>query len=129
MIFRALVVWLLILGCAVANGGIRDMMLVPRLGETVSHAISSVALAAIVLLISRWTINWLAPPSRDSARWIGVGWLLLTLVFEFLAGHYVMHRPWDELLLDYNVVRGRIWALVLIATALGPAIAYSARHD
>jgi hypothetical protein len=44
----------------------------------------------------------------------------LTLGFEFLIGHYVMHKPWAELLADYDVSSGRIWIAVLVTTLLAP---------
>jgi hypothetical protein len=51
-------------------------------------------------------------------------WLLLTLAFEFLAGHSLFGKPWDMLLADYDVVRGRIWVLVLMSTLLAPMWAW-----
>ena len=33
-----------------------------------------------------------------------------------------MGKPWETLLADYNVVRGRIWVLVLATVLLGPII-------
>jgi hypothetical protein len=45
---------------------------------------------------------------------------VLTLAFEFLAGHYLFGAPWPQLLADYNVLRDRIWVLVLATTALAP---------
>jgi hypothetical protein len=46
----------------------------------------------------------------------------LTVGFEFLAGHYLFGNPWRRLLEDYNVVRGRVWMLVLLTTALAPLL-------
>jgi len=54
---------------------------------------------------------------------IGVLWLVLTLAFEFLAGHYVFGNPWSRLWTDYDVLRGRIWILVLVTTLVAPVIA------
>jgi hypothetical protein len=47
-------------------------------------------------------------------------WVALTLAFEFLAGHYLFGTPWNQLLADYNVLGGRIWALALVTTAIAP---------
>lgn len=66
---------------------------------------------------------------RASAAWIGLlalawavgaGWVLLTVAFEFLAGHYLFGRPWAQLTADYDVLSGRIWPLVLVATLVAP---------
>jgi hypothetical protein len=32
----------------------------------------------------------------------------------------VFHKPWAELTEDYNVARGRIWPLVLVAVLFAP---------
>jgi hypothetical protein len=49
--------------------------------------------------------------------------VVLVLAFEFLAGHYLFGTPWSELLADYNVMRGRIWPLVLVTTFVAPYLA------
>ena len=128
MWLRAFAVWLLILVCAIANGAVRDTLVVPSLGDTIGRGISSLLLAGVVVLVARFTIRWIRPTTEHEARLIGAAWLFSTLAFEFLIGHFVMRTPWAELLIDYNVVRGRIWLLVLLATALAPAWAYEARR-
>jgi len=47
-------------------------------------------------------------------------WLAMTLAFEFGAGHYLFHTPWAALIADYNILRGRLWILVLAATLTAP---------
>jgi hypothetical protein len=51
---------------------------------------------------------------------VGGVWLGLTLAFEFLGGHFAFGKSWSELFADYDLTRGRIWPLVLIATTLAP---------
>lgn len=53
--------------------------------------------------------------------------MILTLGFEFLAGHYLFGSSWEKLLADYNVARGRIWLLIPIVTLLAPVWAQSMR--
>jgi hypothetical protein len=117
---RASGVWLGILVLASANGAIRDLLLAPRLGDTIARAISTVALCAIIFVVARLTIDWIHPTTRREAYLIGVWWLALTLAFEFLAGHYAMQKPWADLLADYDVTLGRIWILVLFVTLIAP---------
>ena len=52
---------------------------------------------------------------------------MLTLAFEFLAGHYLFGNSWERLLADYDVARGRIWPLVLIVTFVTPLLLVLAR--
>ena len=56
-------------------------------------------------------------------------WLAMTLMFEFGAGHYLFRTPWSTLLADYNLLAGRLWILVLVATLTAPALVYLAAHN
>ena len=58
---------------------------------------------------------------------MGVLWLAVTLAFEFLAGHYLFGDPWERLLAEYNVARGRLWVVVPITTLLAPVLVHTLR--
>ena len=122
MLTRALAVWLILLTVAFANGAIRELWILPKSGEPVAHALSSVTLCLAILLLSWFAISWIGPLSSRDPWTIGGLWVVLTLAFEFLAGHYVFGNPWSRLLADYNVFRGRIWLLVIVTTALAPSL-------
>ena len=124
MLPRAIAVWVLLLAVAVANGTAREFFLVPRLGAQAGHVLSTVILCVAILVIALITIRWMAPRGRRAALSIGGVWLALTLVFEFLAGHYLFGNSWEKLFADYNLLRGRVWILVLPATLFAPAWAY-----
>jgi hypothetical protein len=53
---------------------------------------------------------------------IGLIWLGMTVVFEFGFGHFVMGHPWKKLFNDYNILEGRVWALVLIWITIAPLV-------
>jgi hypothetical protein len=120
MMLRSFAVWVLICFAAVVNGGIREAMISPRTGDSAGHAISTITLCVAILLLCWLTIGWMRPATARHVWSIGALWLLLTLAFEFLAGHYLFGTPWHLLLEDYNVFRGRIWVLVPISTAVAP---------
>ena len=122
MLARALIVWFGILAIAFANGMLREAGLTPQLGEQLGRAVSSLILAAAVFVVTWFTIGWIRPVSADDAWIVGLVWVAMTLAFEFLAGHYLFGNPWSRLLAEYNVVEGRIWALVLIATLVAPIV-------
>jgi hypothetical protein len=127
VIARALVVWFGILLLAVLNGGVRNIWLVPCLGDTVGRALSTVALSALVILMTWLTIGWIGPRTTKDAWMVGLLWVSLTLAFEFLAGHYLFNKHWAVLLDDYDVRRGRIWVAVLVITLLAPQWAVRVR--
>jgi hypothetical protein len=120
VIWRALAVWFGILVLANLNGAARQVLLIPRLGDTAGRVVSTLILSGGVVVLTWLTIPWIGPGSTGDAIRIGVLWLGLTLAFEFLVGHYVFGNPWSVLLADYDVSRGRIWIVVLVLTLLAP---------
>ncbi len=120
MIIRATVIWFLVLVLAVLNGAARETWLIPRFGDPLGRAVSTLSLCVLIVLTAWLTISWIHPGTRNEALKVGVLWLVLTLAFEFLAGHYLFKKPWGDLLEDYNLLRGRIWIVVLPALLLAP---------
>jgi hypothetical protein len=127
MAVRAVSVWLVMLIVASANGALRQAVLIPLIGEVGGRAISTLVLAALLALLTWLTIGWIAPRSGADAWLIGAMWVALTLAFEFLAGHYLFGTPWSGLVEDYNVLRGRIWIVVLLVTGVAPRVAAARR--
>ena len=127
MFGRAALVWIVLLVAAVANGGFREAAIVPALGAAAAHVISTLLLCAVIIALSWLTIGWIHPVSRAQAWTVGVMWVVFTVAFEFLAGHYLFGHPWNRLLADYNILRGRIWVLVVLATVVAPYVTASAR--
>lgn len=79
-------------------------------------------MCGLILLLTAATIRWIAPRDSAAAWTVGLTWLLLVLAFEFLAGHYVFGSSWSKLLADYDVMRGRVWVLVLLTTLTAPVV-------
>jgi hypothetical protein len=123
MLLRALIVWCALLVAAIVNGTIRVAVIIPAVGETAGHIISTIKLSIAILLIAWLAIPWLGPASGIDLWRIGAMWFALTVAFEFGAGHFLFGNPWSRLLEDYNVLRGRVWVVVLLATATAPMVA------
>jgi len=124
---RALIVWLGLCVLAILNGTFRQYLLVPHLGTYAGHVLSSVSLSLLILWVAWLTIRWMGPSTGAEAWRVGLTWLAATMAFEFLAGHYLFRNPWSKLLADYDVLRGRVWIVVLAATAVAPRWAAGAR--
>jgi hypothetical protein len=124
---RALLVWILLVGLAILNGAAREVVLSPRLGAAAGHVVSSILLAGLIALTAWLKIRWIAPGTVRRAWAVGVLWLSLTVAFEFLAGHYVFGHPWPRLLADYDILRGRVWLLILATALVAPAWAWRTR--
>ena len=126
MVVRGDVIWLAILVLASLNGAVRDLLVAPRLGDTIARALSTLILCGLVLGVTWTSIRWLGPRRSGEALGLGLFWVALTLAFEFAAGR-LSGKPWSVVLADYDVLRGRIWVLVLIVTFLAPVWAGRAR--
>ncbi|MEE2732643.1 MAG: hypothetical protein VYA55_17615 [Pseudomonadota bacterium] len=112
---------------AIVNGAIREKVYAHVMPELSAHQLSTL-IGITLFAIYTWIVSgYWNIPSALLAIGIGGIWLLMTLMFEFGFGHYVMGHPWEKLLQDYDIMRGRVWILVLIWTALAPYICYRAR--
>lgn len=127
MLGRALLVWLALCLVAIANGTVRQFLLVPAVGPYAGHVMSSISLSALICAVAWVSIGWIGPSTPGQAWAVGITWLAATVAFEFLAGHYLFRNPWPKLLADYDVRQGRVWVLVLLATGLAPRWAAGAR--
>jgi hypothetical protein len=124
MLPRALAIWAALLVVAVLNGSFRVAFLEPTLGPYAAHVASTLILSAAICLVAWLSSNWIRPHGNRDALLVGATWLGLTVAFEFLAGHYLFGHPWGVLFADYDLLEGRIWVLVLVATFLSPIAAY-----
>ena len=118
------IAWLGGIPIAIINAAIRNYIFQPYTGELLAHQLSSATMIIIFavylgLLNQRWPMK-----TEKQAAIIGIIWLVLTIIFEFLFGHYIMGHPWSRLLADYNIFTGRLWSFVLLWTAIGPYVIY-----
>ena len=125
---KAFAVWLLMVAAAIANGILRDNLLVNVLGREAALPVSGVLLAALVFLISYVTLPWLGKIAASSYIAVGLMWVALTLVFEFGFGHFVLGKSWQELLQVFKLAKGDLFLLVLLVSAASPYLVAKLRN-
>ncbi len=128
MIIRFLLFWLPMPFIAILNAGIREKILVRFFQELTCHQLSTFTL---IILVSIYT--WLIYPylkiAQSGDSWVtGITWLLLTLIFEFIAGHYIFKNSWERLFQDYNLLKGRVWSLFLLYILILPYLIYGIKN-
>jgi len=119
--------WLGMAVVAIVNGAIREKVYGPFMGELSAHQLATL-IGLLLLGAYIWLLTGVCRiESPRQALVIGGMWLIMTIVFEFIFGHYVMGHPWGSLFYDYHLLKGRMWSLVLIWTAVAPYIFYRVR--
>ncbi|AMM40951.1 conserved hypothetical protein, membrane [Candidatus Desulfofervidus auxilii] len=119
----ALGIWFILVVAAILNGAFRESFITSKVGEQVGHVISTVIFICVILVVtylflSNLKINY----TKTDLLLIGALWLILTILFEFVFGHYVMGHSWNRLFADYNILKGRVWSFVLLTTFIAPLL-------
>ncbi|WP_338733470.1 hypothetical protein [Mangrovimonas cancribranchiae] len=116
--------WFPMVLVAILNGLFREKVVANKFNELQAHQLSTLSMI-VFFGIYVWVLFkiW-QPESTNQTLLIGLLWLVLTVIFEFLFGHYVVGHSWSKLLLDYNILKGRVWGLFLIWITVSPYVIY-----
>lgn len=119
--------WIGMVILAILNGAFREKIYKQSMSELSAHQLSTF-IGLILFGVYIWFITGIFQiESSKQALVIGGMWIVMTIIFEFVFGHYVMGHPWHRLFHDYNLFKGRIWLLILIWTAVAPYMFYRIR--
>jgi hypothetical protein len=113
-------IWVVMVILAIANGAFRDGVLAPQLGHDLALPISGLSLAAVIFIATYMTFPLIGKNTMSVYYMIGIQWVLMTLAFEFLFGHYVLGKPWSDIVQVFDLMSGNLFIMVLIVTLLAP---------
>ena len=97
------------------------------IGYRFALPLSGITCAVLFFLLTCLALPWLGTLKAVQYRMIGIGWVVMTVLFEFLFGRVVAHKSWGELFQTYNILTGNLWLLVLVVVAVSPYIAARCR--
>src|SRR4030067_1482629 len=120
-LLQIFLIWLAMSVLAVINGTIRVVIFQKFVNLQTAHVISCITGIALIQTVIYFYLK-LRNFAVHQLLIIGLIWLGLTIAFEFGFGHYVMGHSWEKLLSDYNLLKGRLWSVVLLSVLLGPLI-------
>ena len=123
---KALLVWAGILVLAIANGSLREAVLIPKLGTPAGLVLSGLLLSTLIIGVAYLSLPWLDTRRPAHLFGIGLGWFALTVAFEFSFGLW-QGKPWPALLEAYTFKGGNIWPVGLAVVALAPYAAAKLR--
>ncbi len=106
---------------AIGNGFFRNVIYQNKIPELLAHQISTIILIILDgIVIFFWIRN--KKYTNYQLLLVGVFLFILTIVFEFIFGHFVVGHSLIRLLHDYNILEGRIWFLFLLFIFFFPYI-------
>jgi len=112
----------------VGNGTLRELVLRRILAEDAARQLSTLTLLGL-LTGYLWLLDrWRPLPSTRTALSVGAVWVVLTIAFDLMLGHYVEHKSWHTLLADYDLSSGKVWVAVPVWTLVAPALVRRARR-
>ena len=127
MIGKYVIGWFPLVVIGILNGTLRQYGYSKYVRELAAHQISTLTGILLMGLYVWWLTGIWEIHSSGQALAIGLIWLAMTVVFEFVFGRYVMGHSWEKLFHDYNLLEGRVWVFVLIWTAISPFLFYRLR--
>jgi len=115
-------IWFVIALLAIVNGIFRENVLVGMIGSNMSVPVSGITLSMIVLIITYLSFPLLGKHHASTYFLIGLQWVLMTLLFEFIFGHYVMGKSWSDILEVFHIMRGNLFIIVLAVSLISPLL-------
>lgn len=114
--------WFIMLISAILNGVMREIILAPRLGAA-ALPLSALSGAAIFTLLTYVMLKRLGNiyTNRELLT-LGFLWLIFTILFEFIFGHYALKKEWSDLLSAYDLRTGNLWSVLLLYMAFLPLL-------
>lgn len=123
---RSLAVWVVIILAESVHGTLRQLLLMPVMGDLPARRVSVFTGALIIFGVTWSFIRWIRPSSRRQLFLMGVLWVVLTVAFEISLGR-ALGYGWDRLLEDYDLPRGGLMGLGLVAMLFTPWVAARVR--
>lgn len=121
---KYILAWFPMILIAIINGFFREKFLANYFNNLQAHQLSSISMIMLLGIYIWILFKVFFPISASQSIFIGLIWLLFTIIFEFLFGYYAMGNSWNKLLSDYNILKGKVWVFVLIWIAIAPYIIY-----
>ncbi len=122
LFLKTSLIWLMIALLAIINGIFRESILVSAMDQSMAIAVSGLTLSLIIFMVTYVSFPLFGKHHALTYFFIGVQWVVMTLLFEFLFGHYVLDKPWFCILQVFNIVKGDPMLLVLFVSLFSPLL-------
>lgn len=121
IILKSLLIWIAIIPCAFLNGGFRNAVLFPLLGESRAYIISGLLLCVFIFLITWFLLPLLKKGSRGEYKVVGIIWMILTILLETIIG-LINGLSLREIFSSFDFRNGNLWLFIVLFIAVVPYI-------
>jgi hypothetical protein len=124
--WHALGAWLVIIAAETAHGVLRQLLLMPLVGDLRARQIGVAFGSALIFAIAWWLSRWVGARTVRELLTVGALWVALTVAFEFGLG-LLLGVSRERLLADYDPTAGGFMLVGLSFMWLAPLLAALAR--
>lgn len=129
LFLKTSMIWVIIALMAIINGLFRENVLIPSLGPHIATPVSGILLSIIVFIVTYVSFPVFGKQHALTYFFIGFQWVCMTLLFEFLFGHYVMGKPWSAIVQVFNIMKGDLMILVLLVSLISPLLVAKIKNN
>ncbi len=122
LFLKTSIIWVIIALLAILNGIFRESVLVSNLGQSMAIPVSGITLSMIVFIITYVSLPLLGKHHALTYFFVGLQWVFMTLIFEFLFGHYVIGKPWSSIFQVFDIMKGDLFVIVLMVSLFSPLL-------
>ena len=123
---NALATWLFIILAESIHGMIRQLFIIPVIGELPARQVGVLAGSAIIFTIAWTCTRWSNAGSFAEQFSVGLLWVILTAIFEFSLGAALGYSQ-ERMFSDYNMAEGGLMGPGLLFMLFAPVLAARAR--
>lgn len=121
--FVAFAVWCVLAIFTINNRFLRDNLYAPRFGKALTSLVALVLQLGAIVVVTWLLLAWVPGPHDTFDLWaVGVGWVVLSVLFDVVVVPSVDGTAWTMLLLEYDPRHGGVWVLVLATLLLAPPL-------
>ena len=120
LLIKTIGIWLILVIIAIVNAAIREKLVEPMIGARNALPVSGLLLSILIVLVAYISIPFFGFSEDRIYILVGIIWFTLTLSFEFLFGHFVAEKPWQEIFQVFNILKGDLFIVVLFAALISP---------
>ena len=107
------------------NGIFRTVFLGPRFGDFRARQVALIPGVIIIYSIGWFFVPWINPSNSAECYFVGFILMLGMALFDALFGRFMFKFPWERIAQDFNVFKGNLLTIGLIALFFMPVLIFS----